>query len=317
MKFKLLWVLPLIITAWINAYSETKSVMFWGIFNDNAKFKLDDMDKMYGKKPAIVMWYIDWHTGFPGTYCELLNSKGYMPHIVWEAWYDGKLNSIRLADILGGKWDDYIRNWGKAAGEYGKPLMVRWGHEMNGNWYPWSGSQNGNSPETYIKAFQYVHDAVVRAGGTNVIWLWSPNCEGVPAGGWNEAKNYYPGSGYVDWVAVDGYNWGKSQSWSKWESFDEVFSKPLDEIQTYAPGKPIMIGEFGCSSAGGNKASWIKDFFISVKSKYPMLKAWIWFDISKETDWRFETDEESLAAFKAGITDEIYPANAAGLAGLK
>src|SRR5271157_4598654 len=105
---------------------DVQKVMFWGFFNDQVKFKLDDMDKMYGKKPAIIMWYINWRDDFPGIYCTLLNRKGYMPHIVWEAWYGGNMNSIKLADILRGGWDSYIQNWGKAAGEFAKPLMVRW-----------------------------------------------------------------------------------------------------------------------------------------------------------------------------------------------
>ncbi len=255
------------------------------------------------------MRYIDWKTDFPGYYCGLLDRNGYMPHIVWEPWYWSGKNFLNLADILGGKLDSYIKDWGKAAGEYGKPLMVRWGHEMNGNWYPWSGASNGNSPETYVKAYRYVHDMTAAAGGSNIIWIWSPNCDSVPNEQWNNAEKYYPGSNYADWIAVDGYNWGTSQSWSSWKSFDGIFSKPLEELRNLAPDKPLMIAEFGCSSSGGNKAAWIKDFFSSVKNRYPDLRAWIWFDINKETDWRFESDDASLDAFKAGLSDEAYSTN--------
>ena len=289
-----------------------KTEIFWGIFTEELRTNLkllDKMDKIYGKKPAMVMWYTDWRGDFPDPYCSILDRKGYMPHIVWEPWYAGDQNSMKLSDILSGKWDAYIQKWGKAAGEYGKPVMVRWGHEMNGNWYPWSGPKNGNSPETYVKTYIYVHDMVVKAGATNIIWLWSPNCDSAPGDGFNLAKNYYPGSAYVDWVAVDGYNWGTSQSWSSWKSFDSVFSSAMSQISSYAPDKPVMIGEFGCSSVGGDKPSWIKDFFVTVKDKYPQIRAWIWFDISKETDWRFDSDKDSLEAFKTGVSDPVYSTN--------
>ncbi len=289
-----------------------KKEIFWGLFTEELRTNLkllDKMDSMYGKKPLMIMWYTDWRADFPDPYCTILNRKGYMPHIVWEPWYAGDQNSINLNDILGGKWDTYIKKWGKDAGEYGKPVMVRWGHEMNGNWYPWSGSKNGNSSEIYIKAYRYVHDLVVGAGGTNIIWIWSPNCDSVPGDSFNQTKLYYPGDNYVDWVGIDGYNWGTSQSWSSWKSFDDIFSNSIDEINSFAPGKPIMIGEVGCSSSGGKKTVWINDYFSSLKNKYPAVRAWVWFDIRKETDWRFDSDSESLDAFKSGISDQIYSTN--------
>lgn len=326
-NFKLeLIVIPLILLFFIACANQTKpesqsalklkpkTELFWGIFTEELRTNLkmlDKMDKIYGKKPAMVMWYSDWRSDFQDLYCIILDRKGYMPHIVWEPWYAGDQNSISLNDILSGKWDTYIQKWGKMAGEYMKPVMVRWGHEMNGNWYPWSGPKNGFSPETYIKTYRYVHDMVVKAGGTNIIWLWSPNCNSAPAHPNNSIKNYYPGSDYVDWVAVDGYNWGTSQSWSRWQSFDSVFSQPLSEINSFAPDKPVMIGEFGCSSTGGDKASWIKEFFTSVKDKYPSIRSWVWFNINKETDWRFESEPESLENFKAGVVDPIYSTNLA------
>src|SRR6266699_3270431 len=44
-----------------------------------------------------------------------------------------------LNEIIAGTWDAYIDKWGDAAREFGKPMIVVFGNEMNGDWFPWSG----------------------------------------------------------------------------------------------------------------------------------------------------------------------------------
>lgn len=282
--------------------------VFWGVFQEGLQGDLlgiDALTDQLGKKPATIMWYIDWTMDFPEQTCRNLYEKGILPHIVWEAWRFGDVNAIRHKNVLNGEYDNYLARFGKMAGKYGKPVVIRWGHEMNGNWYPWSGAMNGNSYESYIKTYRYVHDKVVQAGGANIIWAWSPNCESFPGELWNQALKYYPGDAYVDWIAVDGYNWGTSQPYTSWKSFNEIFGSIYRSLVKHHPSKPIMIGEFGCSSKGGNKAKWINAFFKTVKEKYPNVRGWIWFNINKETDWRYDSDAESLAAFKAGLSDPM------------
>ena len=90
----------------------------------------------------------------------------------------------------------------------GRPLMLRFGHEMNGDWYGWSGARNGGSlaaPEQFVATWQYVHRRFTSAGATNVTWVWCVNHESVPNASWNVPENYYPGDAYVDWTCADGY----------------------------------------------------------------------------------------------------------------
>jgi len=279
-----------------------KDAVYWGVFS-NAR-SLDRMERNYGAKPSIIMQFSDWRADFPP--CGHISALGMMPLVVWEPWYAGNMDSITLADIESGKWDQYIQKWGKDAASFGKPVMVRWGHEMNGNWYPWSGPRNGNNPALYVSTYRRVHDLVVKAGAKNVIWLWSPNANSVPEAEFNLAEAYYPGDDYVDWIAVDGYNWGASKDTSSWQSFDEIFAKPFSDIARYAPSKPIMVGEVASTSKGGDKKAWIADFFSVVKYTYPNLRAWVWFNQNKETDWSFDSDKAMLEAFKAGLSDTLY-----------
>jgi hypothetical protein len=302
-RLKILLPLFLLILSALPLAAEDNS-FYWGIFEEGLHAdasRLKNLETIYPKKPGIVMWYLDWKLAFPAEACQKLNAMGILPHLVWEPWFFGDNTAIKHADILAGKWDKYITQFAKDAAAYGKPVMIRWGHEMNGNWYPWSGAQNGNSAESYVKTYRYVYDLMKKNGATNLIWVWCPNNDSVPNEPWNEVTKYYPGDNYVDWVGIDGYNFGTSQSWSHWVSVDEAFSTIYGKLQEKFPGKPVIIAEFGCSSSGGDKAIWIKDFFAKIRTRYPNVKAWVWFNINKETDWRFSSDETSRKAFMAEL----------------
>lgn len=178
----------------------------------------------------------------------------------------------------------------------------QWGGETLGYGDP--GKPDG--PEKYVDAYRHVHDLFKQLGANNVIWVWSPN-EGNPVGAsWNALENYYPGDAYVNWLGMDGYNWGTSRPWSRWRSFDEIFGDFYGRLTKLAPGKPIMIAEFASSEQGGNKASWITNTFQRIKTDYPRIKAFIWFDIIKETEWAIDSSLESLAAFQKAMQDSYY-----------
>jgi beta-mannanase len=177
---------------------------------------------------------------------------------------------------------------------------------MNGNWYPWSGAQNGGAtggPAKYVAAYKHVHDVFVAEGALNVQWIWCPDNADVPNETWNHWTAYYPGDSYVDWIGFDGYNWGSTQPWG-WQSFDTVFQ------QIYAAyagsGKPLIVGETASTELGGNKADWILGMDTSVMSAFPALKAIVWFEINKETDWRVESSPASLSAFQQVARDPYF-----------
>ncbi|MBU1026402.1 MAG: hypothetical protein KKA31_01585, partial [Candidatus Margulisbacteria bacterium] len=134
----------------------------------------------------------------------------------------------------------------------------------------------------------------------NVKWVWSPNHLSFPNESWNEASDYYPGSAYVDWIGIDGYNWG----FGDWFTFDEIYSSSYATFSTY--GKPIMIGEFASAEDGGDKAAWITSTFLTIKNDYPQIRAFNWFNINKERDWRINSSSSAEAAFKTAVSDSYF-----------
>jgi len=118
----------------------------------------------------------------------------------------------------------------------GVPLFVRFAHEMNGAWYPWS-----QQPAKYVQAFRTVADAVHSRAPQSAM-VWAPNYGGgYPFhGGQYEAQPgtpdfaaldtnrdgkldqhddmyapYYPGDDAVDWVGMSLYHWGDRYPWGK------------------------------------------------------------------------------------------------------
>lgn len=252
------------------------------------------------------MWYIDWNTSFPSTDCDTANSYDGVPMLTWEPW----LNTTNTLDaISNGSYESYVTTFAQAAKNWGKLVYLRFGHEMNGNWYPWDGNHNGGSagPAKYIAAWKRIHNIFASVGATNVKFVWCPNHQSYPNESWNEAIDYYPGNNYVDWIAFDGYNWGDGNR----KTFDEIFSVIYSTFESY--GKPLMIGEFSSTEDGGNKANWIADAFTKIKSNYPEIKSFNWFNIEKyeasagkTVNWKVDSSDKSKNTFKDAIRDSYF-----------
>lgn len=223
--------------------------------------------------------------------------SGKTPLITWEPWTNGS-TGIPLDEIIGGTHDTIIRARGTAARDLGGKMFLRWGHEMNGNWYPWAGFNNGaNAAATqkYIAAYRRIHDLFEAAGATNVLWVFCPNVDSVPGDAWNAWANYYPGDDYVDWMGFDGYNWGTVQSGSTWRSFSAIAGAIYPSLA--GKNKPIMIAETASAEQGGDKAAWIAGILPALQTSYPAIKAFVWFEVNKETDWRVESTPGARDSF--------------------
>ena len=88
--------------------------------------------------------------------------------------------------------------------------MIRFAPEMNGDWRPWATGVNGNRPGDYVAAWRHVRRRFRRAGAGNVVWVWNPI---IAYEGSTPLRELFPGSREVDWMAVDGYNWGSTRPW--------------------------------------------------------------------------------------------------------
>ncbi len=137
---------------------------------------------------------------------------------------------------------DTLAGWCAWWNGQGVPIIVRFAHEMNGDWYAW-----GMRPATYRAAFQTLAGRV-HALATNTATLWAPNdggkypfgafdgmtqaaylagghgttsdwalldtdVSGVLQAGDDPYAPFYPGDEAVDWVGITLYHWGTMYPW--------------------------------------------------------------------------------------------------------
>lgn len=277
------------------------------VVNDRAG--LDLVAGQIGRVPAIVMFHVQWGNEggrFDRGLFDFLHERGAAPLVTWEPWnpiYAGGVAvfdqpEFALRTILNGDWDAYIDSWAEGVAAFGQPVFLRFGHEMNGNWYPWSVWTNGNTAAEFVAAWRYLVDRFAAAGADNVRWVWSPNA--LLSGSAAELLSLYPGDDAVHYVGISGFNWGTTvQPWgvAGWQSFAEIFTATyglLGEMTT----KPLIIAEMASAEEGGDKAAWILDAYLTqLPQHFPRIRAVTWFNIEKETDWRFSSSPASLEAF--------------------
>lgn len=280
--------------------------------------KVEDLHKfenLIGREINIVSFYWSWGLGkseVPFSWMRSILSDSKIPLVTWEPWvlpkdYKNHVNSIedsnfRLNKLIEGHYDDYIHFWTNGIKKIHGKIYLRLMHEMNGNWYPWCGTVNGNHPEEYILAWQHIHEVFENEDVTNVEWVWCPYALPVPNTVDNAIHLYYPGDRYVNWLAIDGYNWGNTRPWSHWQEFNDIFHPSYRDILNLS-SKPIMVSEIGCTESGGSKARWISQAYEIIKHSYTRIRAFVWFNIQKECDWRIESSKESLSSFRKAWSD--------------
>ena len=265
--------------------------------------RLDDGISLIGRRPAIFMTYQDWGHR-PASYlagdAKTIASRGASWVVTWEPFdYNGSgcQSSYSLSSIASGAHDAFITGWAKAAAAWGGTIYLRFMHEMNGSWYPWGvdGGHCGNTASAFVAAWRHTHDLFGAAGARNVKWVWSPN---VRYGSLYPFANLYPGSAYVDWIGLDGYNWGGQVGGHPgWQSLRSIFQATYTQVVGY--GKPIMIAETASAQAGGDKAAWIRTSYLSdIPTYLPRVRAVIYFNQRAETDFQLDSSPASLTAFR-------------------
>ncbi|MWJ18575.1 endoglucanase [Clavibacter michiganensis subsp. michiganensis] len=264
-----------------------------------ANGELDAASATLGESPSIVMSHVDFTHPAPISGLQSVAARGADSLITWEPWQGGAgvdQAAYTNARIIAGDQDAYIRSWGTDLAKYGKTVYLRYGHEMNGNWYPWSDGVNGNASGSYVQAWKHVHDLVVAQGATNVKWVWSPN---VPYPGSTDLASLYPGADQVDVVALDGYNWG-AVAGQRWTAPADLFGPGIAQLRAVAPGKPLIIGEVASSETGGSKAAWDTDLVAYLQAQ-PDVLGFVWFDFQKEADWRIDSSAASATALREAL----------------
>jgi mannan endo-1,4-beta-mannosidase len=257
-----------------------------GVFEPDAPgswSQIAEFTNATGVKPRIVVYYSPWNDPFSTSFAQ-------------EAWdHDAYVliqlqpTGVSLASIAAGGSDAYLRSFADAVVAFGRPIILSFGHEMNGYWYSWGYVHT--PPATFVAAWRHVVRVFRTAGAANVTWLWAVNSI---AGAESSLSQWWPGAEWVDWTGIDGYYFRAT------DTFGSVLGSTIADIRTFSSA-PLLIAETAVGTTP-NRENQIAALFAGVSAEH--LAGLIWFDEAQHAglyhqDWRLEDDPSALAAFTA------------------
>jgi hypothetical protein len=286
---------------------------------------IDQYTNEVGKKPAFAWFSVKWQNAETGEYNQFdprlvdqFRTRGIMPGLNWDASRGPALNKnqqdFSWKAIISGKHDAYIQQVAAAAAAYHYPFLLRVLEEMNGTWYPWAYSVNGNNnPADFVTAWKHIVDIFRNAGATNVQFVYCQSS--LEASKINShldiLKQLYPGDDYVDWIALDGY----SNSRNKWRSLKDEF-QPSYDLLTSLSTRPMIFYEVGAAENPDDpmaKANWItQGFLTTIPEEFPKVKAAFWFNSHDDRNidnYAVDTSQNSLDVWKQVVASPLYTAD--------
>ena len=233
---------------------------------------------MMDHPPNLAIYYSGWKEPFQTTFAGAAAANGAAPVVQIDP------TGTALGAIADGDFDSYLISYADAVHSWRKNVIIGFGHEMNGSWYPWG--YRHTSPAVFVAAWRHIVNVFRAEGDFNVTWLWTINIidtrDGIPS-----PAPWWPGSSYVTWVGIDGYylkpNW----------RFASLFGPTINAVRTLTLD-PIVISETGAVSGAAQPAQ-ITDVFAGIHA-YGLLGL-VWFDADKNRDWLISSPT-AVAAFR-------------------
>jgi mannan endo-1,4-beta-mannosidase len=233
-----------------------------------------------GVKPDVLAYYSGWREPFRASFAKAAARQGAVPLVQIDP------ENVSLAAIASGQYDTFLGTYAAAVRSYRLPVILSFGHEMNGSWRSWGYTHT--SPADFVAAWRHIVGLFRTLGAGNVTWLWTVNII-EERGGIPSPVPWWPGSAYVTWVGIDGY-YTKSST-----TFAALFGPTIVTLRTLT-SDPIIIAETGVAPAAGQPGR-IADLFAGIRA-YGLL-GFTWFDAVGKQDWRL-TGPAAAAALRHG-----------------
>jgi mannan endo-1,4-beta-mannosidase len=229
--------------------------------------------------------------------------------IAWEPWKPVPVSvaagrqaapqrGYRNVDIALGAQDGYIRRFARSLARFDGTVYLRYAHEMNGYWYPWS-----SDPVAYRRAWRHVV-ALVRAVAPNVAFVWSVNTSLYePYDTWTRhLRQYWPGAAYVDVVGATMINFGG------WKQYDVPRFASRIRALRWNYGKPVVLAETNTAYQG--RVAWLRDLRRMLRTM-PFVRGLVWSQLPSRgaahlrgvgvglLDWEVQRDPAATTVLRA------------------
>ena len=208
---------------------------------------------------------------------------------------------MRNIDIARGAQDRYIIRFARSLARFPGTVYLRFAHEMNGYWYPWS-----HDPVAYRWAWRRVVRLVRGIGARNVRFVWSVNpnlYEGRRV--WRTTlRRYWPGRRFVDVVGTTMINFGGSKEYDiprfapRLQELHRRYRRPvfLTETNTAAYGAALWLQALRGMLAG---MPWVRGVFWSQLPSRGKVQQ----HDTGALDWDVRQDPEAAGELAAIIRD--------------
>jgi len=311
--------------------------LYHGVYPGGVTGEEDDLtpadvrayEQQVGRKVAWVYFSHNWNKGraFPRRTAEWIRSLGAVPFVrlmIYDR-REGPQPSLSVEAILSGKLDADLRQWAAEARRFATPLMVEYGTECNGYWFPWNGLHYGagetqgfgnphksDGPERFAAAYRRIVTLMRAEGADNITWVFHVDTQDDPEQPWNRFQNYYPGGDVVDWIAVSAYGPQRPTD-REARSFRKMMDRCYPRLEALAKDKPVIVAEFGCTagSRAADPSEWAGAAMDDLlRRRWPRMIGFSWWnerwenddDPKHNTTMRVQDLPSLAAAFKTRLT---------------
>jgi hypothetical protein len=302
-----------------------EDVREFGISSD--PWHVDDWAAAVGARPTMVMEFEAFSRRRTITnHLMEARRQGLRAFMVtWEPWVSVRASQGKAAQyreqpeysnaaIASGRWDDYLHAFARSVAGVELRTYIRYAHEMNGDWYPWS-----RDPPSYVRAWRRVVDIFRAEGANNAKFVFSVN----PSLWQDRAlfeptmRRYWPGDGHVDYLGSTMISFGGRKDYTVAE-----FADRLAMVHT-AFGKELIVTEL--NTALSDRVRWLTDLRTWLVTEAHWVRGVVLSQGSSrgqeqlgsqvgDLSWEVTTDPETQPVVRAIIADLVGDA-AGGRAG--
>lgn len=168
-------------------------------------------------------------------------------------------------------WGD-MESQARQVAAFKAPVWLTFHHEPNA-----SANQVFGSAADYVGAYRKWSSVMRAAGASNVHFAWVVTAYSLIRG---DGQAFYPGDGYVEDIAADGYNWQRCHGTNAWLEASTIFDGQR-RFGLQHPTKSLMIWEYNTvedPAVPGRKAQWYRNVAQTMQlpawSQYKAVLTW-------------------------------------------
>lgn len=192
--------------------------------------------------------------------------------------YNWKVSGGTHAEIAAGAQDARIITAAGQMKAYPHKFFLGIHHEPDNDT-----QSTGNTDADYVDMYRHVVDVLRAQGVTNMVLVWTVTSYSGNRSRW---AGLYPGDDYTDWIGVNPYGHAYATSLDLFfNERQQGGSGWYDYFTGLAPGKPIMLSEWGFGGDCAQANALLAAMPAALESTYTAVKALVfWHDCNRENN---------------------------------